>query len=283
MNSSTTTTAALLTAASPPAGSQWLSTQVEERALLATGSATELGTLLCTTVTYLHLGGGSGAVRHLLDHYRNVSARAGWSVTAIEKLTSDRDPQRRLHGHRLHMAGHGHHRVAVTIRPGPAAVTSQIAITELDEDHVPSTHPPTISLPGWYPALPDPPPDQRRQAIHVVATHDEPTSYVIEYRDDHLPAHQRTDATRLAAHYRAALPAAGWTIRNQQTHTEWPSPFGGVIGHHHHTINVTGEFAGQRATGSVHLWDTTTAAGQWLSTELTISIDTPRQEKGRTS
>lgn len=278
MSSSTTTAAALITAASPPAGSQWLSTQVEERTLLGAGSAAELGTLLSTAVTYVHRGGGPGTVRHLIDHYRTTLAKAGWSLTAVENLTSDRGCQRRLLVPRMHLAGQDYHRVTVTIRPGPTAVTSQIAVTEVDEDHLPSTHPPRFSLPGWYPALPEPPPGQRRQAVHVAANHGEPTSYVIEYRDDHLPAHQRTDATRLAAHYRAALPAAGWVIRNQQTHTERPSSLGGVIGYYHHQISFTGVFAGQRATGSVHAWDTATAAGQWLAAGLTISIDTPGQE-----
>jgi len=253
-----------------PEGARLLSTEVVEQALLSQDFRTELGTMVHTTVRYGHPRGGGSA--RVLAHYRAALPAAGWHIVADEPVDPDRDRPRpeAWPAHRLRVDGHGYHSIAVTI-DYDAIATTRIRVSEGDQSRRPSTHPPVVGLPDWYRQLPAPPEGSRRSQIRITAGAGEPTRYLIEYSDAHLPDSRRDRAAALAGQYRHALPGAGWTIRREQDRTERDRSGGVII-----RRSITLAIAGHGAVGEVHIGEVTSAAGQWLDATLAILIETDR-------
>jgi len=253
-----------------PEGARLLSTEVVEQALLSQDFQTEHGTMVHTTVRYGHPRGGGSA--RVLAHYRAALPAAGWHIVADEPVDPDRDRPRpeAWPAHRLRVDGHGYHSIAVTV-DYDAVATTRIRVTEGDQSRRPSTHPPLVELPDWYRQLPAPPEGSRRSQIRITAGASEPTRYLIEYNDAHLPDSRRDRAPALAGYYRQTLPGAGWTILREQDRTERDRSGGVII-----RRSITLAIAGHGAAGEVHIGEVTSAAGQWLDASQTILIDAKR-------
>lgn len=249
------------------------STEVREEALLGQDFATEHGTVVHASVRY-ELG---RSVRQVLDHYRRELPVAGWEVT------EDQPPQNGdSSGQRWHVLRVQNDDREATIAAEPASdTTTTLRISTLDrhERRKPSQHPPVITMPGWYEALPAPPPGTRRYRVRITTGVDAPTTYTLQYEPDPLQdaAPEALEPATLTAHYTRRLPGSGWVVGAADERTERPDEQEGVIEQRHVRIPITGH----GVAGEVIATQTMSAAGQRLDTQLTLTIR-PVHEPGRT-
>jgi hypothetical protein len=269
----------------PPRGTPVESTHVIDAALTSGGLGTQHGSVIRRSVGYEYRTGGHIGLQRLLAHYRDALPAAGWTITQDQPLDPANPPGTRpatsppadKHAparHRLRAEGHGHTDVGLTIEPGRWTTTIRVDTTELDLLRTPyHAHPPSVDMPGWYAALPPPPAGLWRYRITIDHSRAGGQSHRIEYQDPHPPGPQERDhhPDMLLDHYRQALPGLGWIIGDLSGHAERPGVYGGVITHQISSLAIQGH----QVTGTIQASQTTSQAGQWLSTRLTITIYTP--------
>jgi hypothetical protein len=263
----------------PPDATPITSTSVIEAALMSGDRTTQHGTVVHRSVRYEYGSGRPSEFQKLLRHYRTALPAAGWTITQDQRRDpDDRSPETRP-SHQISTDGHGLTDVRLTITPDEQATTIAVGTTELDLARTPYyTYPPSIEMPGWYSALPEPPEGTRRYQIKVTNSVTDGQTYEIGYEDHHEPTPDDMDgrAAALISHYRSNTPARGWTLHDLQDRTERPGTYGGVVIVRHVSLGIQGH----QVTGTIEANQTTSQAGQWLSARLTITIGNSHSTPG---
>jgi len=247
----------------PPPGDVAISaTEVREEALLSQGFTVEQGTVVHASVRYEL----DHSVRRVVNHYRIELPAAGWRVTEDRPPEDGGSPAQQRHVLRVHRHGR---EATIAVAAAEGATVVRMSTLDVFQGRQPSRRPPVTTMPSWYDTLPWPPPGTRRYLVQVTTSVDAPPTYTLRYEPDPQqdPPSGALTVETLIDHYARHLPASGWGLENATERIERPAEQAGVIEHH-----LSVPVAGFGMAGLVTATQTTSAAGQQLGTQLTLTL-----------